>query len=372
MLLVDDEIKLLLGLKAIMTREGYEVISAHNGTDGIRLAREHLPDIIICDVMMPAPNGFEVKRILSSELHTASIPFIFLTARTLEADKIAGLKQGADDYITKPFNADELIARVDSLLRRSDITRQLAMDEMEEKIDLVRHSISTNLGHELRTPLAIILASLDMAIREKFTGKNTDLDWYLENSLSSAHKLSMLVNDLILLNSIDQNNLSTFRRRVDLEFNFREPIQNVISRYTQKKLNIQIFIEEGIVLNAPEFEFAHAASHLVDNACKFSPDGASISIQLQKNGDGGCILSVENEGSFIPADLREKVFERYYQVYQGDNRLYGGLGLGLTIARAVAEAAGGSVKIVDSRVGCKVRMIYPPAPANWHPTQEKT
>jgi len=365
MLLIDDEVKLLLGLKAVMERAGYEVIDAHNGDEGLKLAETCDPDVIICDVMMPAPNGFQLKKILAANPQTAGIPFFFLTARTLDADKIAGLRQGADDYITKPFNVDELLARIESLLRRIDLERKKSQNEMDLALEKLRRTISTNIGHELRTPLAIILASLDMAIREKFEGKTDGLHWCLETSLNSAHHLSMLVNDLIILNDIDTGTVSAFRRPIDLRFNFSEPIQEVINRYEHKKLNLHISVTSDIELVAPRLEFSQVVSHLVDNACKFSPNKANIWIELIPKGAGGFILTVENEGSSIPVELREKVFERYYQIQQGDNRSYGGLGIGLTIVRAVAEAGGGSALVVDSRVGCKLRIIYPPAPADW-------
>jgi signal transduction histidine kinase len=365
MLIIDDEKKLLLGLKAVMTRAGFDVFIAPEGNEGIRLAKEQLPDIIICDVMMPAPNGFQVKKILSGDHQTASIPFIFLTARTGEIDKIAGLNQGADDFITKPFNIDELIARVQAILRRNEIGRRTGIQEMEGTMEKLRHSIAANLGHELRTPLGIILASLDLAVQEKFHGRMKDLDWYLNTSLNNAHKLSMLITDLILLYDIDQGKVNRLRRTINLQFHFTDPIQKVISRYAEKKLDTQTLVESDVTINAPELEFTHAVCHLVENACKFAPPGAKIWIKLVKNGEGGCILTVENEGSMVPIELREKVFERYYQINQGDARPYGGLGVGLTIARAVAEAGGGSVMFLDSAIGCKVCFVYPPAQADW-------
>lgn len=124
-LLIDDEPNLLVGLSAIMQRAGYLVYSAGNGLDGLRLAQEQLPDLIICDVMMPPPNGFELRKRLAQTPATSVIPFIFLTARMAQGDKLAGLEAGADDYITKPFNREELLARVLAVLRRQEIGRQL-------------------------------------------------------------------------------------------------------------------------------------------------------------------------------------------------------------------------------------------------------
>ena len=362
MLLIDDDPKLLLGLRAVMNLQGYEVISTTDGNEGIRLAKEHQPDVIICDVMMPKPNGFHVKRFLADNEQTAEIPFIFLTARTFAADKISGLQIGADDYITKPFNADELVSRVESILRRSEIGHQRGLREMESKIEKIRQNISANLGHELRTPLTVVLANLEMAIQEKFKGTTQDLDWYLENSLSSAQKLAVLVEDMIVLNDIDRGNICSLRVPIDLNTSFMKTIRDICYRYDPKELDVQISVQGDMTIYAPEVEFTRAIFHLVDNACKFSPDRAQISIRLRKNGFGGCLLNIENEGSFIPAELREKVFERYYQVQQGDNRPYNGMGIGLTIARAIAEACGGSVEIKDSDIGCKVQLTLPPMP----------
>jgi DNA-binding response OmpR family regulator len=120
-LIIDDDDNLLFGLLAVMRREGYQWISANNGKDGLRLAQERLPDLIISDVMMPPPNGFELRKQLSINPKTIHIPFIFLTARAAQGDKIFGLEAGADDYITKPFDRGELVARVRAALRRNRV-----------------------------------------------------------------------------------------------------------------------------------------------------------------------------------------------------------------------------------------------------------
>lgn len=117
-LLIDDEERLVYGLKTILEREGCMVYTAKSGAEGLQMARRHLPDMILCDVMMPPPNGFELKKTLQKNRRTAAIPFFFLTARSGEADIVMGLNIGADDYITKPFNVDELIARMQAIMRR--------------------------------------------------------------------------------------------------------------------------------------------------------------------------------------------------------------------------------------------------------------
>lgn len=134
-LLIDDEPHLLLGLSAVMKRAGFLVTTASNGSKGLEEIQKGGIDIIVCDVMMPPPNGMQLKALLAEMPETASTPFIFLTARTNMGDKIAGLNLGADDYITKPFKVEELVARVKSVWRRHQIGRQQGLAEAGETID---------------------------------------------------------------------------------------------------------------------------------------------------------------------------------------------------------------------------------------------
>ena len=124
--------------------------------------------------------------------------------------------------------------------------------------------------------------------------------------------------------------------------------------------NFKININPGVNIYAPHAEFSHVVAHLVDNACKFSPDQGEIAISVRANGLGGCAFEVIDQGMGVPLDLREKVFERYYQINQHETRQFGGLGIGLTIARAFAQALDGDVQILDSPFGCRVRMVLPP------------
>jgi two-component system phosphate regulon response regulator PhoB len=126
-LVIDDEAELLKLLDYNLTRAGYAVLTARDGDKGLESARRHVPDLVILDVMMPGLDGWEVCKRLRADPATASIPLLMLTAKGGESDRVLGLELGADDYVTKPFGINELLARVKSLMRRAE-TRSNASD----------------------------------------------------------------------------------------------------------------------------------------------------------------------------------------------------------------------------------------------------
>lgn len=134
-LLIEDDPHQLFAESLILKRFGFEVIAAADGASGLARAREELPDIIVSDIMMPAPNGFELKALLAADPRTAEIPLIFLTARAFQVDKLAALDRGVDDYITKPFQPDELAARIRAVLRRYETGRHQGQIESAAKTE---------------------------------------------------------------------------------------------------------------------------------------------------------------------------------------------------------------------------------------------
>jgi two-component system, OmpR family, alkaline phosphatase synthesis response regulator PhoP len=127
-LVVDDDVKIVALVKLYLNRDGYIVLTAYDGKEALRLARESHPDLIVLDIMLPGMDGLEVCRALRAE---SAIPIILLTAKTTEQDRVVGLDLGADDYVTKPFSPKELAARVRAVLRRTpDETLQLGPEEL--------------------------------------------------------------------------------------------------------------------------------------------------------------------------------------------------------------------------------------------------
>jgi len=362
-LLIDDEERMLFGLETTMRRAGYDVLAATSGTAGLRLAREESPDVIVCDVMMAPPDGFELRELLAQDPRTGTIPFIYLTARADQTDRLEGLKAGADDYVTKPFERQELLARVEAVLRREAIGREKGRGELEDKMEGLRKAVSRNISHELKTPLANILLSLEVALDHHYKDDYDQQRQFIEMAKGNAFRLQHLIRDLVFLVQMDQGEVMSIRKKVSLQYDFREPIAECLRRHEGRQLDVNVQMDPEVQIHAFPDGFSQATYHLVDNACKFSPEGGRIGVDLAANGTGGCVLTISDEGPGIPVELREKVFERYYQISNGDDRLYGGLGVGLTIARTFARAHGGDVVILDTNEGCSVQMMIPPGAA---------
>ena len=361
-LVIDDEPALRVGLAALIKRQGYNVITASDGNEGLTKARDTIPALILSDVMMPPPNGFELRRLMSQDPQLASIPFIFLTARTDTVDRINGIRGGADDYITKPYVPDELLARIEAVLRRVEMEQARGREQMAEiaqrNVEQLKHEILQNFQHELRTPLTSIIMPLEFVLANKFETAEEQIR-FIRIALSSLERLDSLVNDFILLTSIDQDSLNPIRQIIDVEAHILQPIRKRLERYKTKNLEFILDVTVEKAITAPRFEFTRALLHIVDNAFKFSPQNGKVKLMIESGPDGGAAITVQDEGPGIPVELREKAFERYYQISNGATRTHDGLGVGLAITRAVFESLGGRVSILDGFEGCRVQAILP-------------
>jgi signal transduction histidine kinase len=277
-------------------------------------------------------------------------------------DRVNGIRDGADDYITKPFVTEELFARIEAVLRRINVARERGREEMrasaQHDMEQLKREILQNFQHEIQTPLANIIMPLELVVNKKFEDPEEQIQ-FVRTALSSVDRLESLVTDLLLLTNIDHGDLNRIRQRIDLQNHILFPLQKRLARYQSKELNFIPHIKgEGEIL-APRREFTHALVHLLDNAFKFSPDHGKVIFLLERTTNGGARILLMDEGPGLPVDTREKVFERYFQISRGDNREQEGLGVGLFIARAIFSSLGGSVTVLDSLKGCLIEARLP-------------
>ena len=362
LLIVEDEAPIRMGLSAAMTRLGYRVIAAENGSDAILKASENHPDLIISDIKMPVLDGIELKKRLGADPALAAVPLIYLSARSAVEDRVNGIRFGADDYVTKPFDVGELAARVEAVLRRArgerklgfDLARQIDREEMER----LRRELMQNFHHEVRTPLNNVMMFLEIVATQKFETVEEQKE-FIRIARASGDRLESLISDIIFLTDLDQGVTNNVRQAFNPESHVLPSLKRRLMRYEGKSLNFVPIISTSGTIKAPRHEFAHAIQHLVDNAFKFSPKDGTVILKIVPGERGGAVVVVEDQGVGIPASLREQVFERYYQISQGPAREYQGLGLGLTIARAVFRSLGGDVTILESARGCCIQGTLP-------------
>lgn len=194
-LVVDDEVKIVRVVRAYLEREGYKVVEAHDGVEALEAARREKPDLVVLDLMLPRLSGWDVCRTLR---HESALPVLMLTARDEDTDKIVGLELGADDYVTKPFNPKELVARVRAILRRAGGQqapgKQIASGDL--RIDLERHEVRVGDREVHLTPTEFDLLKtmaehpgrvfsraqlLDQAVGESFEGFDRSVDSHIKN-----------------------------------------------------------------------------------------------------------------------------------------------------------------------------------------------
>ena len=361
-LIIDDDDALRVGLAATLQRKGFTVLSAGNGQAGLEKARAAQPDLIICDVMMPPPDGFELRRLLSQDPLLTAIPFIFLTARSGIEDRLSGIDNGADDYITKPFDPKELVARVESVFRRVELEQAHGRAQMkiiaDQEMEEFKREVLQNIHHELRTPLTNILLPLEAILQSKFTDPEEQAR-FIRIALSNADRLESLTTDFILLTNLDHGNLNTVRQPIDVDVHILAPVRRRMQRYQGKQLQLVTHVSVLGEIRAPRKEFIHIVIHLLDNAFKFSPEGGTVELSISSDAAGNTTLGVSDQGPGIPVELREKVFERYFQGSQGNTREFEGLGVGLAIAKAVMDKLGGTLRILDAPAGCRIGLYLP-------------
>ncbi|MCU0496395.1 MAG: hybrid sensor histidine kinase/response regulator [Anaerolineae bacterium] len=353
LLIVEDDPNLLGGLRDILELDNYEVLTAENGRQGLEVLKtlgDRPPDLIVSDIMMPHMDGMEFLRAVRLQNHWIKIPFIFLTAKGEKTDIQQGKVLGVDDYLTKPFDADDLLIAIDAKLQRHKKINEVQADAITE----LKRNILTILNHELRTPLTLVIAYADMLKDfDQATLNGQDLLEFLRGINAGAERLRRLIENFILLVELETGDMQrTFDWRKqeinDLDTALRAALYQVPQESSQ---NRHVVFE--IAPNLPSFIgdqelIGVAIRELLDNALKFSPKDKIVRAGATAHDDSICI-SVCDEGRGIPPHEIPRIWEFFYQV---DRDIYEnqGSGSGLALVRALMELHQGRIE-VESEVG---------------------
>jgi signal transduction histidine kinase len=339
------------------------VVTAATGLMGLKAAQaEPKPDLILLDVDMPGMKGFEVATNLKNSPDTASIPIIFLTARISQKDKMAGFEAGGMDYLTKPFEMPELLARIKATLHLSQAQREKAKRDLEA----YKSNLSENMSHELLTPVNKVLNGVDILRRLMLKENVTQFDEVIEIIQRGADELRWLMEDLLLIKQISNDEIGSFRQAVDLTQVIKLMIEQTETKYRRENLAFEVELPPSCSVNMQRKHLHHILHHLLDNAGKFSPPGSHPKVTVRTMGQAGAEIEIQDYGVGIKTELQEKVFDKFYQIDMSMTRESGGLGLGLYVARTLARAYGGEVTLTSQPgVGTTSRFTIPDVAADW-------
>lgn len=353
LLVVEDDVHLLGGIRDILELDDYRVITAQNGAQALEVLRQSStprPDLIVSDIMMPHMNGLELLQEVRKEDSWVLIPFIFLTAKGEKSDKLRGKMLGVDDYLIKPFDAEDLLVAVDSRLRR----QQAMMKVQDGAISDVKRHIITILNHEMRTPLTLVIAYADML---KSFGSDDmsdeELLMFLRGVNSGAERLRRLIENFILMVELDSGDTEkTFSWRKGEIHNLDMILmaahdQVMDGEHVQHKCHVEIASPLPTVTGDRDFLMV-IVRELLDNAVKFSSPNQPIILRAGIESDN-VLIEVIDHGRGIPESEQQNIWKSFYQIDR-DHFEDQGAGSGLTIVKGLVELHGGQVH-VDSREG---------------------
>ncbi len=350
-LLVEDDSALLDGMSDTLEYHGYKTIQAGNGVEGLQVLEQVHPDLIISDIMMPEMDGYDFHSEVVSRDETATIPFIFLTAKSDQSDVLKGLREGVDAYLTKPFDLEELLIHVQNKLRRFATIRQQALSQLEE----LRYQIVNMMSHELRTPLTYIEGYTELLSSGAQQTTQEEMELFLRGLRTGAGRLHKVIDSLLTLVHLDTGIYQKeFREYAVIEDDISQFVRMVAVNFereaAKKGLSIQVEIEENLApVRILEGQYVKALSCLLDNAVKFSPTpGSQILIRVYQT-EGRVCTDVVDEGIGIAPEDMTRAFERLEQIGR-DRQEQSGVGVGLPIAQGLARVHGGDV-MVESRLG---------------------
>lgn len=345
-LIVEDEADIRHDIMDVLELEGFEVLGAADGLEGLQLAKHHLPNLIVSDIMMPNMDGYQLLLKLQTHSNTTLIPVLFLTAKAGKQDIRKGMGLGVDDYITKPFSHQELLEAVKARLEKQARIKQ----NYQQKIDELHGSLTRALPHELRTPLNAILGYTSFLLEDIYSFDHDKMYTMIETVHRAGKRLERLAENYLTYAQIE---LARFKpETIDKmrQYSINNPIDGAeIIKYIALECAKEYEREDDLTSDLDdisvtiyETDFEKIVRELIDNAFKFSKSGTSIHINfILRDGQARFIVSDEGRGMTLEQIEKVEVFRQFGRDYYEQQ----GLGLGLAIVKGVLEIYEGNLLI---------------------------
>lgn len=340
-LVVDDDANVLRSLCALLRQGGFETVSANTGRETLDAAEESDEiDLVLLDVMLPDMSGLDVcKRLKQNQDHF--IPVILVTAQDTRENRINGLESGADDYVVKPFDNRELMARVKALLRIKtlhDKVRTLAS---------VREQIVYTVSHDFRTPLVGIRGAIQNLVNGLVGEVSPEQKEYLDLVDQATRRLSSMTDQMCKMARRVETDPTPGEDTVDLRRAADTALSGLRPEIVKRGLRVEIDSGEDVPPALGESEsLVQVLANLLDNAVKHAPNGSHIRVQIRpESGVRGpkVHVVVKDEGPGVARSDFERIFYRFEQVGDPDLTANMGTGMGLAICKEIVETFDGSI-----------------------------
>ena len=333
-LAVDDDVVDIKIVEKLLGRD-FELRTASTGEQALEIATDFQPDIILLDNMLPGMDGGEVCQQIRADSRLRHTKIIILSGKTMVSERVEAYEAGADDYITKPFDKDELLAKIRVYLRLKSV----------EEVDQFKTNVLTLLGHEARTPLNGLIASAEMLMSEEnIDAKEQKL--FMVMVYNSAKRLHSLFEKVMLLSLLKSGKQQFNTEPAELREVVREAICTVEPKTSERNIKIQEQFDAGPTVCVDIIEIKRVITAILDNAVRFSPSDGSVTVGISSD-NGDVCLSVNDQGEGIDSDYLPHVFD---ELSDPDIAHHSeGHGLSLAIARQVVLQHNGTVSAESTK-----------------------
>jgi two-component system sensor histidine kinase/response regulator len=350
-LCVDDDPMNLALLEAVLVPQGYETILVESYGAALESTSADPPDLILLDVKMPGVSGYEICKKLKTSSATKSIPVILITSLSGTEERIKGIDAGADDFISKPFDKNELLARVRSLLKIKALHDELESSYGKLKdLERLKDNLTHMIVHDMNNPLAILYGNLKLIEMSAGNSFSDEQNSKLKAAFRSMGVLQGMIADLLDIIMMEECKMTLKYEG----FSLKDVIAGVIDQAkVESDLQDKVLVMEAVE-GLPEVSadlklIKRVIGNLVNNAINFTPAKGTITVKAAHNGLGGDLsVQVKDTGDGIPKEYLYKIFDKFSQMKTKQARI--GHGLGLTFCKMAVEAHGGKIW-AESEIG---------------------
>ncbi len=370
-MVIDDTPANLKLLEGMLKNRGYRVRPFPRGRLGLAAAVSDPPDLILLDIMMPEMDGYSVCAQLKEDELTRDIPVIFLSALNEESDKVQAFRSGGVDYVSKPIQFEELVARVEthlSLKRLQDELRNRNRElqssiEKTQELEKLRDNLVHMMVHDMRSPVMAMRGNMElfrMEVEDSVPSDNLEM---LDSAIGSADALADMISAMLDVSRLEEGKMPLETGSCNLMELSAEAMSQLNGLTKGRILHFEPS-EVPVTVAADPNLTRRVIGNLLGNALKFTPKGGRIDLRVEDR-EGRATVLVQDTGPGIPREFHQTIFDKFGQAESRSENIKHSTGLGLTFCKLAIEAMGGSIGL-DSEPGQGSTFWFqlpPPLPA---------